>query len=323
MLRPEIHPPPPSPRCFALRFTQLFLGLGASPSCPPNSSQPKVLCPEVHPTFPRPRCFALMSTQLLPAQGALPWASPYFSQPKVLCLSEVHPLPPSLRCSSPWGSPTSSQPEVLLPKVHSPPPSPRCFALRFTHLLPTRGASPWGSQSSSKPELLCPEVYPPPPSLSCFAGPSTPSQPKVLCLRFTHLLPAQGALSWGSPTPSQPDLLKSEVHPPPPSPRCFSWGSPNFSQSEGMPTLSSPMLPVYQNLMFNWMFVLFLQNRGCYVQSLLRSLKRGRGAINRGQAIARNWGRPPGYRFPKLHSPIENFIVPLKNKKTNKLPRLS
>ena len=43
--------------------------------------------------------------------------------------------------------------------------------------------------------------------------------------------------------------------------------------------------------------------------------------IGRGQATARNLGRPPGYRFPKLHSPIENFIVPLKNK--NELPLLS
>ena len=45
--------------------------------------------------------------------------------------------------------------------------------------------------------------------------------------------------------------------------------------------------------------------------------------LPRGQAMARDWGRPPGYRFPKLHSPIENFIVPLKNKNKNELPWLS
>ena len=47
------------------------------------------------------------------------------------------------------------------------------------------------------------------------------------------------------------------------------------------------------------------------------------GQCSRGQATARNWGRLPGYRFPKLHSPIENCIVPLKNKNKKDLTRLN
>ena len=127
-----VRPPPCSPRCFTWGS--------------PTSSQPEVLRPEVHPPPPKPMCFTLPSAHLLPAQGALLWGPPTSLQPKMLCLRFTNLLP--AWGPSPRGSPTSSQTYVLHPYVSPPPPSPRCFIVRFT-LLPAAVVSPWGSLTSS------------------------------------------------------------------------------------------------------------------------------------------------------------------------------